>query len=386
MRRAVKVDEDTTKCKGRKAFLIYSQVDACGLCSPYMAIKSEMNSMACRRQGLCLCSFLEAYHKPGGYSSTAGAITPYTERPIMVDLFDVGYSETSQVWQYSFLSNHKMEDSIGNQRELEKSIYKISSLLILRSDWVASRLGIQQLANARRTRHSPCSLHFTFSISFSPFHFFHFIQPIPLPPIYLLHFTQPISPPPLHSINLTHSITLNLFHSLDIARYYYCFSLTPFHWPHLTSFVALMSSNAQIEEILLRITETARQLRASDMTYSDQKLLKNRLHIVWGEEGETGPATSIWRKRRARQVYSEIQKASDHLLLPAILAITPTQCTRKAIENVLGHLLGIENYEPFHFSLSAATKNFLETIAVEQGFSGNRGYLNFIQALFSQGS
>ena len=50
----------------------------------------------------------------------------------------------------------------------------------------------------------------------------------------------------------------------------------------------------------------------------------------------------------------------------------------KSINKILDHLLRIENYEPFYLNLSPADKEFLETTAVEQGFSGDRGYLNFI--------
>ena len=147
-----------------------------------------------------------------------------------------------------------------------------------------------------------------------------------------------------------------------------------------------MSSNTRSEEALRQINKYVRQLKTNDVTYNDQKLLKTRLHVVWGEDMRTQsiPATSIWRKRRARQVYTEIQRASDHLLLPAILAITPTECTKKSIENVISYLLSIENHESVRLKLSPATKKFLETTAVEQGFSGNRGYLNFMQALFPQ--
>lgn len=146
----------------------------------------------------------------------------------------------------------------------------------------------------------------------------------------------------------------------------------------------LRSSDAQIDIILRRINEGVRQLKMNNTSYEDREILKTRLQITWGEVSETQsvPAATVWRKKRAREVYTEFQKMSEHLFLPAVLAITPTECTKKSIKKVLDHLLRIGNYEPFHLNLTPADKKFFETTAVEQGFSGDRGYLNFMEALF----
>lgn len=146
----------------------------------------------------------------------------------------------------------------------------------------------------------------------------------------------------------------------------------------------LRSSDAQIDIILRRIDERVRQLKMNNTSYEDREILKTRLQITWGEVSETQslPVATGWRKKRAREVYTEIQKMSEHLFLPAILVITPTECIKHSTKKVLNHLLRIENYEPFHLNLSSTDEKFIETTAVEQGFSGDRGYLNFMEALF----
>jgi hypothetical protein len=170
--------------------------------------------------------------------------------------------------------------------------------------------------------------------------------------------------------------------------------LRPFHFTHFTSiaFIGQMrpnylrSSDAQTDRVLSQINEKLMQLK-NGIGYGDRSVLKTRLQITWGEANEdhSVPAATAWRKSRAREIYTEIGKASEHLFLPVILAITPTDCTKQSINNTLDHLLRIENYEPFHVNLGPAAKKFLETIAIEQGFSGNSGYLKFMRALFPQG-
>jgi hypothetical protein len=144
--------------------------------------------------------------------------------------------------------------------------------------------------------------------------------------------------------------------------------------------------DAHTEKILLQINEKTRQLKTNDIAYSDRNLLETRLQITWGEvkEEHLVLGATAWRKSRAREIYTEIQEASEHLFLAATLVVTPTDCSKKSISNILDDLLRIESYESFHLNLSPTTKKFFETTAREQGFSGNSGYLKFMRALFPQ--
>lgn len=144
------------------------------------------------------------------------------------------------------------------------------------------------------------------------------------------------------------------------------------------------SSKAGADEVLAQINEKTRQLKEG-IGYSDQKLLKARLQIAWKEADEVQVSSgTAWRKSRARETYTRIQDVSEHLFLAAILVITPTHCSKKSFNNIVDSLLRIENYEPFHLNLGPTDKKFFETTAVEQGFSGNSGYLKFMRALFPQ--
>ena len=152
-----------------------------------------------------------------------------------------------------------------------------------------------------------------------------------------------------------------------------------------------LTSNAQINKFLTKIDEKSKQLKANDMNRGDQHVLKNhRLSLIWGEpigkaDGEDASATS-WRKGRARRAYAEIQDADDHLFLAFVLAIPPTECAKTSFENVLEYLIRLENYKPYRLNLSPAAKKFFESTAAEQGFTSNRRYLSFMQALFPQGA
>ncbi|KAF2818253.1 hypothetical protein CC86DRAFT_169389 [Ophiobolus disseminans] len=144
------------------------------------------------------------------------------------------------------------------------------------------------------------------------------------------------------------------------------------------------SSNAQTDKVLTQINEKTRQLKEG-IAHDDQKLLKTRLQITWKEAEEVQfTGATAWRKSRARETYTRIQDVSEHFFLAAILVITPTHCTKKSFNNIVDGLLRIENYDPFYLNLSPTDKKFFETTAIEQGFSGNSGYLRFMRALFPQ--
>jgi hypothetical protein len=143
-------------------------------------------------------------------------------------------------------------------------------------------------------------------------------------------------------------------------------------------------SNAQIAEVLAQINEKTRQLKEG-IAHSDQKLLKTRLQITWEEAEEVQvKSATAWRRTRARETYTRIQDAGEHFFLSAILVITPTHCSTKIFNNIVDGLLRIGDYKPFHLKLSPTDKNFFETTALEQGFSGSSGYLRFMRALFPQ--
>lgn len=148
-----------------------------------------------------------------------------------------------------------------------------------------------------------------------------------------------------------------------------------------------MQPAAEIDEVLLQINDKVEELRTNDLAPSHRKILKTRLQLIWGEDASgmaSDPTATQWRKSRARETYLEIQKGSEHLFLSAVLVITPTACTKKSMDKILNHLLRIGDYKPFHLNLSSAAKMFFETTAVEQGFSADRRYLRFMQALFPQ--
>jgi len=150
--------------------------------------------------------------------------------------------------------------------------------------------------------------------------------------------------------------------------------------------VTTLSSNPQINEFLAKIDEKVKELNTNGITRGDQEILNQRLNFSWTNErpdGKRGSAT-LWRNTRARRAYTEIQDANDHLFLAVTLVMPPTECAKTSFDNILSHLTGLENYEPYRLSLSSASKRYFESTAAEQGFAGNRRYLSFMQALFPQ--
>jgi hypothetical protein len=126
-------------------------------------------------------------------------------------------------------------------------------------------------------------------------------------------------------------------------------------------------------------------LKNHGLSIEDRKVLKEdrRLLFAWVDEAPNDRETPVtkWRKARSRKAYRTIQDASEQLFLAAILSITPTQCARKSFDRVLESLMRL-NHEEFYFTLGPETKSFLEAIAAEQGFAGNRQYLAFMKSLF----
>jgi hypothetical protein len=50
---------------------------------------------------------------------------------------------------------------------------------------------------------------------------------------------------------------------------------------------SLQSSKPEIEKFLLRIDKKLRQLKADGISYSDRRLLKTRLQVLWVEDDES---------------------------------------------------------------------------------------------------
>jgi len=155
--------------------------------------------------------------------------------------------------------------------------------------------------------------------------------------------------------------------------------------PHTeTDRLTTQSADPEIEEVG-KIRDKAQQLNSTGLTANDERVLKERLRLCWSEPEEISdkiPPTTKWRKSRTREVYAAIQDASNHLFLPAILVITPTDCIRKSFNTILNHLTHPDSYEPYHLELNAKIKKFFESTAAEEGFTCSHGYLNFMEVIF----
>ncbi|KAL5365870.1 hypothetical protein BJX96DRAFT_180225 [Aspergillus floccosus] len=150
-----------------------------------------------------------------------------------------------------------------------------------------------------------------------------------------------------------------------------------------------VESQEALESTVNIINAKVQQLRSKGLTKNDQGILKNgRLWLVWGDHEEATKTSKIsvtvWRRSRARRAYQEIQEASNHLFLAVVLSLTPTQCGKTAFQPILGYLTGLNNYDSFKFCLNSSAKATFETAAVEQGFTGNNRYLDFMQTIFPQ--
>jgi hypothetical protein len=152
-----------------------------------------------------------------------------------------------------------------------------------------------------------------------------------------------------------------------------------------------LSSNAEVNKYLIKINGKLKQLKTIELTKNDHNILEKRLSSVWGEPEEADPHADdpaklkTWRHTRARQVYTEIQDANDHVFLAVILVIPPSESVKTNFQNVVSYLVGLGNYEPYRLNLSSAEKKFFESTSAEQGFTGSRHYLRFVGAVFPQG-
>lgn len=141
-------------------------------------------------------------------------------------------------------------------------------------------------------------------------------------------------------------------------------------------------------DLINKINVKVTHLKQSGLSWEDQETLKKqrRLCFIWEEpeEPREQSRTSVtkWRRSRARHAYREIQDASNHLFLAAVLVVTPTECGKTSFQRVLDRLVGLESYDQYHFHVSSVAQKFLESTAAEQGFAQNRYYLDFMQSLF----
>ena len=119
------------------------------------------------------------------------------------------------------------------------------------------------------------------------------------------------------------------------------------------------------------------------MTFEDQEILKDRLAFTW-KEPEVNPAASSTRSRqsRARSIYRRIQDASNNLFLATVLVVPPTSCIKPGFQPILNQLIYLDNYDIFWFQLGPKEQKFFESTAAEQGFAGNKLYLDFMGSLF----
>jgi len=152
-----------------------------------------------------------------------------------------------------------------------------------------------------------------------------------------------------------------------------------------------LSSDAEVNKYLVKINDKLKQLKTIGLTKNDHKILEKRLNFVWGELKETDPHASdpdklkAWRHTRAREIYTNIQDANDHMFLALILVISPSESVKTSFQNVVNYLVHPSNNKPYQLNLSSADKMFFESTSVKQDFTGSRHFLRFIEAVFPQG-
>ncbi|KAF2752487.1 hypothetical protein EJ05DRAFT_321124 [Pseudovirgaria hyperparasitica] len=135
-------------------------------------------------------------------------------------------------------------------------------------------------------------------------------------------------------------------------------------------------------DILLRLEEKAKQISSSGLTRKDQILLRSgRLQLAWGEVTSKS-SVSLWRKKRARQLYNEIQSMSPSLGFVVLICVTPTECAQKSFDHVMQILSRLDHYETFRLKLDSIAKRFLESTAAEQGFTSNKLFFDFMKSMF----
>ena len=145
--------------------------------------------------------------------------------------------------------------------------------------------------------------------------------------------------------------------------------------------------STKVTQIIRKIDYRAKELlQASSIGVRDLEKVKARLSFAWSEEPRNQEVTAVtsWRDTAAREAYSQVQDINDHLLLPFVLAVSPTDCSTPAFKEVF-RILQHEKYKSYRLSLGHESKNLLQSMAVDCGFMTKSRYLAFIGSLFPQG-
>ena len=144
--------------------------------------------------------------------------------------------------------------------------------------------------------------------------------------------------------------------------------------------------SAKIAKVLAKIDRKAKELRANGIHVQDLEKVKSRLSFAWCEKPRDQEVTAVttWRDTAARTAYAHVQDANSHLLLPVILAVSPSECSTIVFKGVLQILLQRHQYTSYRLSLSPEAKMALKSLAIKGGFSSNARYHTFLQSLFPE--
>jgi len=145
--------------------------------------------------------------------------------------------------------------------------------------------------------------------------------------------------------------------------------------------------STKVTKIIGKIDHKAKELvQAGSIDIQDLEKVKARLSFAWCEEPRSQEVTTVtsWRDTAARTAYSQVQNINDHLLLPFVLAVPPTECSTPAFKEVL-RTLQRDQYKSYRLSLSHESKILLQSLAIDCGFMTKSRYLTFIGSLFPPG-
>lgn len=145
--------------------------------------------------------------------------------------------------------------------------------------------------------------------------------------------------------------------------------------------------STKVTKIIGKIDRKAEELlQAKSIDDRDLGKVKARLSFAWCQEPRIEEITAVtsWRDTAARAAYSQVQDINDHLLLPFVLAATPTDCSTPAIKEVL-QILQRHQYTSYRLSLGHGSKELLQSLAIDSGFVTKSRYLKLIGSLFPQG-
>lgn len=146
------------------------------------------------------------------------------------------------------------------------------------------------------------------------------------------------------------------------------------------------AAESRLQKIMDNLRGRARQLNVDGFS-SDISTIKNRFKLLWSTRSQDDEVASglgevtMWRRRRSRAAFREIQSFDNHIFLASLLVITPTRAASKDMSDILAHLRKIENYRPYQFALKKDDQDAMESIAIEEGFADNKFYREMIQVI-----